>query len=168
MMITRSPIQLIGDILDEVEGLRRTDFRSFLPERLLSQMRETIEPDVTTSGASGPVDLTSLVGDTIDHVFESGVTRGEVLILCASGAFCVLEVGDPGDDSYISSMRGFGGIKDHLSPRELESVGLITRAEREEADKKLLLEKAERQLARAQADAKRAEDALNKIRGSIG
>ena len=164
-MTDRSPIQLIGDILDEVEGLRRTDPRSHLPERLLAQMRDALAPHAPPGAATGPVDLTSLVGETIEHVFESGVTRGDVLILCSSGAFCVLEVGDPGDDSYISSLRGFGGLKDHLKPRELEQVGLITRAEREEADKKLMVEAAERQLARAQADAKRAETALNKLKG---
>ena len=49
----KSPIEILGEILDEVEGLRRTDARSHLPERLMREAKAALESDGKGLG-SGP------------------------------------------------------------------------------------------------------------------
>lgn len=162
--MSRSPVRLLGDILDEVEGLRQTDARSFLPERMLTEIRNALTPEGAnnTGGALGPVDLDSLVGETIEHVYDGDLRRGEILILCTSGAFAVLDSSD--DDSYISCLSGRGGVDQYLKPRELESIGLITREQRMQAERKAEIETAERLFKRATEAARAAGETLARLK----
>lgn len=165
--MNRSPVQLLGDILDEIEGLRRTDSRSFLPLNLLKEIREALAmPGRSSSGgALGPMPLNGLVGETIDHVFESGLIHGEALILCTSGAFVALKFEGDEEDGYLASLEGRGGLDAYLKPQMLVSIGLMSREQQVAAENRALIESAEKEAARARASLKRAEETLARLNG---
>ena len=141
----RSPIELLGAILDEVEGLRRTDTRSFLPAALITEARLALDEggveDARKSKKLGCVE--DLVGRTIDHVFDGNLKRGDLVILCSDGAFLPLEANHDGDDTAYISVIGFGGhdLKEYLRPAGLLEAGLMTLKEKREAERAEEVEK---------------------------
>lgn len=170
--MARSPIELLGAVLDEVEGIRQTDKRSHLPKMLMLELNEAIAPPGGRSALGGGTCLTDaeqLVGETITQVFEGDLRDGDILILCESGAFLVLEAENDGDSATINTLTRRSsttthGLKDYLRPSGLESAGVITRAERMEAERQDRIKDAERMLARAQAQVNTAQATLDRMR----
>lgn len=154
-MDTRSPIELLGAIVDEVDGLRQSDKRSHLPESLLREARDAV--GTATKIGAQLSSLHDLAGQTITHVFDC-LLRGEWLFYCQDGSYIAIEVQGYSDDAEICTARDYGGkgIANFLAPSDLHQVGLMTaeqcrQAERDIAVKKARLIKAhaERQLAEA-------------------
>ena len=167
----RSPIELLGAILDEVEGLRRTDARSFLPAALIMEARLTIgESGVEVARKSKRLAcIEDLVGRTVEHVFDSGLKHGDMVILCGDGSFLPLEVNDNGgDDAFISvTWHRANDIKEYLLPSSQVEAGLMTLREKREAERAEEVEKARKTLERATADAKIAQAALERLQGKV-
>lgn len=160
----KSPVEILGEILDEVEGLRRTDARSHLPERLMREAKAALE--ACGSGLGSGLQLNSveaLVGRTVSHVFDGDLKRAQMLIICTDGAFVVLDTEQDGDEHFVTTDPvGWGRtreIGDYLEPAGLVEVGLMTKEqqkqlEREQKEKKL---KAMMKLHEAQVEAARRE-----------
>ena len=165
----RSPVELLGAILDEVEGLRRTDARSFLPAALILEARLALDEGgveaVRTSKRLACIE--DLQGRTVEHVFDSGLKHGDLVILCSDGSFLSLEAShDGGDDAFISvSWHRSNEIKEYLLPSSQVEAGLMTLKEKREAERAEEIEKARRRLERAAADAKIAQEALERLQG---
>lgn len=168
----RSPIELLGAILDEVEGLRRTDARSFLPTALIMEARLALEEaGISTSPKSKRLSyVEDLQGRTVEHVFDSELKRGDLVILCSDGSFLPLEGNYDGDDHAYISVIGWGGhdLKEYLRPADLVKAGLMTLEEKREAERAEEVEKARKRLERAMADAKLAQAALERLQGESG
>lgn len=168
----RSPIELLGAILDEVEGLKRTDARSFLPTALVMEARLALEETgmaaIKKSKRLSCVD--DLQGRTVEHVFDGDLKRGDLVILCSDGAFLPLEGSHDGDDIVYISAIGWGGhdLKEYLCPADLVAAGLMTLEEKREAERAEEVEKARKRLERAMADAKLAQAALERLQGERG
>ena len=167
-MQERGPIEILGAIIDEVEGLRRTDARSHLPDSLMREARAALEVH-TVVGKPGGAQLSSidgLVGRTVSHVFDSDLRRAQVVILCADGSFLALESQRDADESYISvdTLRTWGppsrGLADYLNPADLVAAGLMTEAEATQIEKEA--KKAEIDAAKA-----RAETQINRLRAEV-
>lgn len=165
----RSPIELLGAILDEVEGLRRTDARSFLPAALIMEARLALE-DVGLSAIPNSKRLSyveDLQGRTVEHVFDGDLKHGDLVILCSDGAFLSLEANHDGeDDAFIAvTWHRSNDLKEYLRPADLLEAGLMTLEEKREAERAEDVEKARKRLERAMADAKVAQAALERLQG---
>ena len=168
----RSPIELLGAILDEVEGLRRTDVRSFLPAALIMEARLVLgETGVEVARKSKRLaSIEDLPGRTVEHVFDSGLKHGDLVILCSDGSFLSLDASHDGeDDAFITvSWHRSNDIKEYLGPSSQVEAGLMTLAEKREAEKAAEIEKARKRLERAAADAKLAQEALDRLQAKGG
>ena len=170
-MRERSPVELLGAILDEVEGLRRIDPKSHLPKALLREAREVI------GGVCGARQLLSdtgdLVGRTIDHVFTSGLLRGDALFLCSDGSYLVLAIDGTGDDAGIgvrSNAYTDKGIAEFLSRSDLCEIGLMSQAQRLEEECQEELKSAQAAVSAARqrlANAKAALERDNCVPGPV-
>lgn len=165
----RSPIELLGAILDEVEGLRRTDARSFLPTALIAEARLALEDRETTASPNSKrlADVEDLQGRTVEHVFDGDLKYGDLLILCSDGAFLSLEANHDGDDDAFISVtwNRSNDIKEYLRPADLLTAGLMTMEQKREAERAEEVEKARQRLERAMSDAKIAQEALERLQG---
>ena len=143
----KSPVEILGEILDEVEGLRRTDARSHLPERLMREAKAALEADGKGLG-SGPQlhSVDALVGRTVSHVFDGDLKRAQMLFICTDGAFVALDTEQDGDEYFVTTDGGGwgkkSGVADYLKPAELVEIGLMTKEqhrllEREQKEEKL-------------------------------
>lgn len=166
----RSPIELLGAILDEVEGLRRTDARSFLPTALIAEARLALEGGEATASPNSKrlADVEDLQGRTVEHVFDGDLKHGDLLILCSDGAFLSLKANHGGDDhAFISvTWNRSNDIKEYLRPADLLTAGLMTLEEKREAERAEEVENARKRLERAMADAKLAQAALERLQGN--
>ena len=153
-MDTRSPVELLGAIVDEVEGLRRTDPKSHLPESLLREAREAVGAATQTGAALSS--LHDLAGQTITHVFDC-LLRGEWLFYCQDGSYIAIEVQGFSDDAEICTARDYGGkgISNFLAPSEMLQVGLMTADQCKQAEREIAVEKAK--LIKARAERQLAE-----------
>lgn len=153
----RSPLDILGAIVDEIDGVRRFDARSHLPEALMREARYAVEVPITArDGSTAPNRLEDLVGRTVEHVFDVELRRGHALILCTDGTFVALEASDDG----ISEMTYYKKLTDYLDDRELVEIGAMTQAEADERKRQAkdeALENARAALKRAQRDADEAE-----------
>lgn len=169
-----SPIRAIEAVLDEVEGLRRTDAASHLPAWMVQRLRELVltgnpSAQVQVSGGNYLTDLTGLVGRTVSHVWDTGLVRGEAVILCSDGAYLALDIEDGGEDAYLTTCSHYGsdkGLAAFLGVRELREAGLLdaqamAKIEREEAERRLAA--ATRQLNAAALQVKQAQERLDKL-----
>lgn len=163
--MSRSPIELLGAILDEVEGLRRTDAASHLPAAMLLELREAVNGSAfcTEAEAAGPSDVTSLVGRTVAHVFEDDLKRGDLLILCTDGTFVALE--SLGEDAGITEMMQRGPIADYIAGRGLFRAGLINAEQRDHIENAEKRKKLEAMAARARQQLAAAEKLLAETEG---
>lgn len=165
----RSPIELLGAVLDEVEGLRRTDARSFLPAALIMEARLVLgETGVEVARKSKRLAcIQDLPGRTVEHVFDSGLKHGDLVILCSDGSFLSLDASHDGeDDAFITvSWHRSNDIKEYLLPSSQVEVGLMTLAEKREAERKDEIERARKLLERATAEAKIAQQAFERLQG---
>lgn len=168
-----TPIRMLELIVDEVEGLRRTDARSFLPPSLLRRAREVLVPHTAVAGSAGVqlTDVDDLEGHAIAHVFHSGLKRGKLVLVTADGSFIVLDVESDDEDASISVVnRGRFGeprkLQDYVFPRELANAGLLSaedkaRIDREEQQAKV--DEARRRVAAAHSALDRAEQDLARL-----
>ena len=165
----RSPIELLGAILDEVEGLRRTDVRSFLPAALIMEARLVLGgTGVEVARKSKRLAcIEDLQGHTVEHVFDSGLKHGDLVILCSDGSFLALDASHDGeDDAFITvTWHRSNDIKEYLLPSSQVEVGLMTLAEKREAERKDEIERARKLLERATAEAKIAQEAFERLQG---
>lgn len=167
----RSPIELLGAILDEVEGLRRTDARSYLPAPLLAEARMALD-ETGLSGTATTCLLRSvddLAGRTVAHAFEGDLKRGDVLLMMTDGTFIVLEAegGDDYNEASISLVSwGSADLRDYLRPHDLVTAGLMTHQQQREVERQERLEKARRRLEQAAAIAKAAEAELARLQAN--
>lgn len=167
---TRSPIELLGAILDEVEGLRRTDARSFLPDALITEARTTLgDPGVGVVARKSKrlACIEDLPGRTVEHVFDSDLKYGDLLILCSDGSFLSLDASHDGeDDAFITvSWHRSNDIKEYLGPSSQVEAGLMTLTEKREAERAEEVERARKLFERAAADAKLYQEALERLQG---
>lgn len=165
----RSPAEVLGAILDEVEGLRRTDARSHLPESLLREAKMALEVGANglSSGQLNSID--GLVDRTVSHVFEGDLKRAQVVIVCTDGSFLALDSERDGDDAYINvDSRGFyaptvNGLTSYLRPPDLVEVGLMTKADQQKAEQEEKTEKLRSLLKRHEEQAEFAKRELAKL-----
>ena len=62
--MARSPIELLGAVLDEVEGIRQTDKRSHLPKMLMLELKDALQPAGSVNGCGAQLrDVDGLVGE---------------------------------------------------------------------------------------------------------
>lgn len=165
--MSRSPLELLDAVLDEVEGLRRTDARSFLPAALVRELRAATAPAATMPGTEHQQhhDLADLVGRTITHVFDADLRRGDAVIMCADGGFVVLEAERDGDETaYLRVHTSGHAINEYLRPRDLMTLGLMSAEEKRKAEEQERVAAAEQAVQRAQAQLKRAQETLEKLR----
>lgn len=167
----RSPIELLGAILDEVEGLRRTDARSFLPTALIAEARLALE-DAGVGMTASPNSkrlayVEDLQGRTVEHIFDGDLKYGDLLILCSDGAFLSLEANHDGDDDAFIAVtwNRSSDLKEYLRPADLLTAGLITMEQKREAERAEEVEKARQRLERATQDARMAQAALERLQG---
>lgn len=158
-MTERSPVEILGAILDEVEGLRRTDQRSYLPETLIREARSVFGHTAEGIGTMQLRDPSALRGKIIEHVFYCSLDDGGLVLVCSDGAFLVLEAQSDGDAACIQPASYWGkSLADFLCPADQETAGLITAAQRQELEnrqrKEAALDKVER-AERAAAAARR-------------
>ncbi|KLR57303.1 hypothetical protein [Diaphorobacter sp. J5-51] len=150
--MNRSPIEILGAILDEVEGLRRTDAQSHLPEALIREARTVFDVGASATESNG-VQLQyadGLEGRTVSHVFSSDLRMASIVIVCTDGAFLALDVEDDDGGSVCvhgGAMRG-RTLADYLKPAELVAVGLMTEAERQRMERQQKTERLKASLAR--------------------
>lgn len=166
----RSPIELLGAILDEVEGLRRTNERSFLPTTLTSEIRLVVEDGAGVAGGKSRLlnKANQLQGRTIAHVFDSELRQGDLVLLCTDGAFLALQAEDGGygDPPRITELSyGSAEITDYLRPHALLDAGLMTLEQKRKAEIAEEVEKARGQLAKAAQDATQAQAMLDRLEG---
>lgn len=155
-----SPIDVLGRILDEVQGVRQFDVLSHLPENLIQQAREALEAlEVPTHGDGQMLSsVGELEGRFITKVVECGLKSGDYLLMCSDGTFLVLEGADDGDGPYATaatSYRGARTIQTFMHPRTMVEVGLITSS----AARELELDLARTAADEAVASARRRLDA---------
>lgn len=153
-MQERGPIEILGAIVDEVEGLRRTDTKSHLPEFLLREARAALEVGVEPFRNELQItDLEGLIGRTVSHVFSGNTKQASIVILCTDSSYLALEIDGGNGDEFIKVEtpnrwgRAGNGLKDYLYPRQLVEAGLMTDAERkqiEHDEKASALEKAKK------------------------
>lgn len=158
----RSPIQLLCDILDEVEGLRRTDARSYLPLPLMLKIHDAVD------GMSGPMrasstgihDICDLEGQTIAHVFES-LSYGDTALVCTDGSFIILQAEADGVDAYIRTVHSQGKtLAEYVKRSDLVRAGMMAKVEADRLDREEKLAELERKRKRLEmmrADLARAE-----------
>ena len=159
-MSERKPVEILGAILDEVEGLRRTDPCSHLPMLLLREARDAV------NAATAPHDLKAeggriqyledIEGLTIVRAFGNSETQDGcgLIIQFDNGRFLALSAsGDDGEDASVEvdDSRHARSLADYLNDRAQEEAGLTTRAEREAKER----EKRKEYLRSLIADAKR-------------
>jgi hypothetical protein len=169
----KSPAEVLGAIIDEVEGLRRTDARSFLPESLLREAKMALEDSMGDIGTSSQLsDIHGLVGRTVSHVFDCYLKRADVVIVCTDGAYLALDTEQDGEghyvgvDSYGFYSRNTSGIAAYLQPAALVEVGLMTKAEQERIEREEKAEKLRAQLRRNEEAAANARKALELLGAS--
>lgn len=164
--MSRSPFVLLGAVVDEVEGLRRTDERSFLPAKLMQELREALgdQPSAITLDACSSDHLHCLVGQTVSHVFSNHLRHGDYLILCTDGTFVVLEAEYDGDSATVQTLLQGAPLSHFLRPLGLQEAGLMTSEQRIEAEKQEEIAHAEKIAARARAQVISAEAALAKLK----
>lgn len=167
-MDPRSPITLLGAIVDEVEGLRRVDPKSHLPNMLMIELRACLDQG-GMSGASNTTvmlsDIEDLAGRTVSKVFDGGLDRGDIAILCSDGSFVVLQAEGDDEDPYITTLRNLGSIDNHLSPRQRHEAGLMSLEQMKEAEREKQIAMARRALAQAEARAAEAKASLERLTG---
>lgn len=166
----KSPAEVLGAIIDEVEGLRRTDTRSHLPESLLREARMSLETSIGGFGSGSQMsDIHGLVGRTVSHVFDCDLKRAQIVIVCTDGAYLALDTELDGDDTYVSvDSRGFygkneGGIAAYLKPADLVEVGLMTKAEQQQVERTEQEAKLKAMLKRNEEQAEIARQELAKL-----
>lgn len=164
-MEIRGPVEILGAIVDEVEGLRRTDTKSHLPEFLLREARAALDENTASASGAQLSAIDGLIGRTVSHVFEDGLNRAQVVIVCTDGSFIALECDGDADDGFIKvdTLRSYSeksGLPAYLSPSGLVEVGLMTEAERKK------LEHDEKLKAIEQAK-KRAESQMERLRAEL-
>jgi len=166
----KSPAEVLGAIIDEVEGLRRTDTRSHLPEGLLREARMSLEASIGGFGSGSQMsDIHGLVGRTVSHVFDCDLKRAQIVIVCTDGAYLALDTELDGDDTYVSvDSRGFygkneGGIAAYLKPADLVEVGLMTKAEQQQVERTEQEAKLKTMLKRNEEQAEIARQELAKL-----
>lgn len=159
-MEIRGPVEILGAIVDEVEGLRRTDPKSHLPECLLREARAALEVAVPIGEKPGSKmlkDARDLEGRVVSHVFTDDLRSGQMVIACADGSFMALEVeGDRDEDGSISVMRGrYSGdhISAYLRDDDLVTLGLMTNEEKRANALVEKLKQAKSALERAESQA---------------
>jgi hypothetical protein len=165
--MTRSPIELLGAILDEIEGLKRTDSRIFLPPLLVLEMRSAINGGSETGEASNSQRLTSvhdLEGRTIANVFDCGLRIAQLLLLCTDGSFLALETEGFGDDTdIVTSHYRKNSIEDYLSLDNMVEAGLMTLSQKQRMEKEEAEKKAQEKLYKAKAAILAATAELEKL-----
>lgn len=165
--MARSPIELLGAVLDEVEGIRQTDKRSHLPKMLMLELKDALQPAGSVNGCGAQLrDVDGLVGETIAQVFDCGLRNGDLVIVCESGAFIALEAEADGDDASISVCDRFNGDKGlltYLRPSDMVTAGVMTQEAAREAERQEQIEAARKQLARAQATVNAAQAQLDRL-----
>lgn len=166
----KSPAEVLCAIIDEVEGLRRTDSRSHLPESLLREARMALEECVGGFGSGSQLsEIHGLVGRTVSRVFDCDLKRAQVVIVCTDGAYLALDTELDGDDTYVSvDSRGFygkseEGIASYLRPADLVEVGLMTKAEQQQVERKEQEEKLKAMLKRNEEQAQIARQELARL-----
>lgn len=172
-MEERSPVEILGAILDEVEGYRRTDSKSYLPVALIQEARAVFDiPPSSGLGASNSAspltDVGDLEGRTISHVFDSNLKRGEILIACSDGAFLALQAEPDGEESYITTCGAYSGkcLADYLHPADLVIMGVMTKEQAKAAEHEAAVKKARANAERLELQATAARRALEKISAS--
>lgn len=166
----KSPADVLGAIIDEVEGLRRTDTRSHLPESLLREARMSLEHHIGGFGSGSQLsEIHGLVGRTVSHVFDCDLKRAQIVIVCTDGAYLALDTELDGDDTYVSvDSRGFYGknecgIAAYLKPADLVEVGLMTKAEQQQVERTEQEAKLKAMLKRNEEQAEIARKELAKL-----
>ena len=164
----KSPIEILGEILDEVEGLRRTDARSYLPERLIREAKAALEADGKGLG-SGPQlnSVEALVGRTVSHVFDGDLKRAQMLIICTDGAFVALDTEQDGDEHFVTT-DGSGwvkknGVADYLNPAELVEIGLMTKEQQKQLDREKKEQELKAMMKRHEAQVEAAKRELSEL-----
>ena len=159
-MPERSPVEILGAILDEVEGLRRTDPRSHLPMPLLREARDVVNAATAPPGLQaqgGRIQyLEDTEGLTIVRAFGNGDTHDGCTLVFQfdNGQFLALSASDDDGEAVpveVDDSRHARTLADYLSDRAQEEAGLTTRAEREAKER----EKRKEGLRSLIADAKR-------------
>lgn len=168
----RSPAEVLGAIIDEVEGLRRTDARSHLPERLLSEARMALEVGTVGVGSGQLNSIDGLIGRTVSHVFEGDLKRAQMVIVCTDGSFIALDSERDCDYAYIQvHSRGVyaptvSGLDSYLRPPALVDVGLMSKADQQKAEQEERAEKLRDSLKRHEEQAEFAKRELAKLEGA--
>ena len=163
----KSPVEILGEILDEVEGLRRTDARSHLPDRLVREAKAVLEagnPGLSSGMHLDSVD--SLVGRTVSHVFDGGLKRAQILIICTDGAFVALHTEQDGDEHFVSADTGRwinGGVADYLAPAELVEIGLMTKEQQKQLEREQKEKELEGMVKRHEAQVESVKRELEKL-----
>lgn len=167
-MSDRSPIEVLGAIIDEVDGLRKTDAKSHLPNALMREARALLDTTSPTSAIGSKLSGTyELAGRTIDYVFDCGIKRCDLLIVCSDGGFIALRSDGSDEDAGISTCYSFNGkpesLADYLEPDGLEECGLITSTQCEYMKAEMALSEAKEDEARYELYASRARKSREEI-----
>jgi hypothetical protein len=169
-MTARSPIELVGAVLDEVEGLRRTDPLSHLPALMLLELRQCLDDCGFTATAGRAANMLrdpgDLEGRTIAKVFDGGLRRGDMLFTTTDGAFCVLDAENDGESTYITTCSVGRGIDHFLSPSQMVEAGMMTTEEKATVERQEEIDRARSTLKRATDQAKLAQLQLERLTGS--
>ena len=172
-MDARSPVEILGAIVDEVDGFRRTDRKSHLPEPLLREARQALEGLPGNRQSKILSDPAQLVGRTIEHVFDDGLKRGNLAIICTDASFLILDAdGDEDDATIITLGKGYPGhsnIEDYVGPEDLLRLGLISKAQKDEIRKQELEKKisdAAATVARLDRNVRNAREELERLQAN--
>lgn len=138
-MSERKPVEILGAILDEVEGLRRTDPCSHLPMLLLREARDAVNAATShdLKDESGRIQyLEDIEGLTIVRAFGNSETQDGcgLIFQFENGRFLALSAADDDGEDVpveVDGSRHARSLADYLSDRAQEEAGLTTRAERE-------------------------------------
>ena len=164
----KSPVEILGEILDEVEGLRRTDARSYLPERLIREAKAALEAGGLGLG-SGPQlnSADELVGRTVSHVFDGCLKSAQMLIICTDGAFVALDTEQDGDEHFVTDDSGgwgkTNGAADYLEPAGLVEIGLMTKGQQKQLEREQKEAKLKAMMKRHEAQVEAAKRELSEL-----
>lgn len=160
-----SPHRVLEAILDEVEGLRRTDPASRLPQHLITAIREHVIPQPVIKGhsiipsSSALGSISDAEGKTVRSVFECcGV---EAVLVFTDGSFLALDC--DGDEDATIDVRCRTPLTELVSPRDLLRAGLIN----QDVHDRLNAEKAERNARAAMHRAARAQLEFDEARRKL-
>lgn len=164
----KSPVEILGEILDEVEGLRRTDARSHLPGHLIREAKSALEYGGPSHGPGPQLhSVDALVGRTVSHVFDSDLKRAQMLIICTDGAFVALDTGQDGDECWVTTDNGGwgkkSGVADYLNPAELVEVGLMTKEQQKHLEREQKEEKLKAMVKRHEAQVEAVKRELSEL-----